>query len=76
MTILLFYIFKNLNFSSKHINKLISNMFAVFALENAVANVTAKIITYKELKFRDIGYPLITRNSFFDFSTLPNKVWV
>ncbi len=49
MAILLFYIFKNINFSSKNINKLTSYMFAVFALENALVNVTAKIITHREL---------------------------
>ena len=47
MAILLFYIFKNIKISSRLINMLTANMFAVFALENTFANVLAKMVDYK-----------------------------
>lgn len=49
MAILLLYIFKDINFSSKHINKFTGNMFAVFALENTLVSVAAKFINESAL---------------------------
>lgn len=42
--ILLFYLFKDINLSSKFINRFTSNIFAVFALENACTHILSKII--------------------------------
>lgn len=42
--ILLFYLFKDINFSSKFINRFTSNIFAVFALENACTHILSKIL--------------------------------
>lgn len=44
MAILLLYIFKDMEFSSKWVNKFTKNMFAVFALENAVVQIVAEML--------------------------------
>ena len=44
IAILLFCFFKDMDFSSRHINKLTENMFAVFALENSLVSVFHKLI--------------------------------
>lgn len=46
MAVLLLYIFKDIEFSSKWINKFTTNMFAVFALENAVVKIAAKMLIH------------------------------
>lgn len=44
MAVILLYLFKDINISSKWINVITVNMFAVFALENSVTDVFAKYI--------------------------------
>lgn len=45
MAVILLYIFKDIDFSSKWVNKFTANMFAVFALENSVVTIVAELLT-------------------------------
>ena len=45
MAVILLYIFKDIDFSSKWVNKFTANMFAVFALENSVVTIGAELLT-------------------------------
>ena len=53
MAIILFYIFKNLNFQSRVINWLAKNIFAVFALNNTLVACVMKLL--QENKFVEAG---------------------
>ena len=44
MAVLLLYIFKDIEFFSKGVNRFTQNMFAVFALENTVVQIVAKLL--------------------------------
>lgn len=44
MAVILLYIFKDIEFSSKWVNKFTANMFAVFALENSVVKIVAEML--------------------------------
>lgn len=47
--ILLFYLFKDINISSRFVNRLTANIFAVFALENASTHILAQLMVDYEL---------------------------
>lgn len=49
MAVILLHLFKDMNFSSKCINKLTGKIFAVFALENSMVNVFAKFTEQSSL---------------------------
>lgn len=49
MAVILLYLFKDMNFSSKYVNKLTRNMFAVFALENSGAAILAQLVKQSNL---------------------------
>lgn len=44
MAIILLYLFKDTDFSSKWVNQFTANMFAVFALENSVVKIVAEML--------------------------------
>ena len=48
--VLLFYIFKSIDISSRFINRLTANIFAVFALENASTHILAQFMADYELR--------------------------
>ncbi len=44
MAVILLYLFKDMKFSSRFVNAVTANMFAVFALENTLVQVAARIV--------------------------------
>lgn len=50
MAVILLYLFKDMKFSSKVINRITVNMFAVFALENSFVNIAAHFLEKNPLK--------------------------
>lgn len=74
MAVALLYLFKDMNISSKWINAITVNMFAVFALENSVTDVFAKYIKqgvlYSENQFVAVLFMLGTVVAIFAVCTV------